>query len=267
MAGTIVSLSTAVTNRYVFELRYWFGHTYWDRCGKIINQILRDFDAWKFGDIGTGSCKILCEEQNQTFAFGPSKLDLSQSQDLKVVTLPPIADFANVADRFSEIVTSTIGVDSFSRIGFRCWYLYPTSSREDARERILSLKVMKGVRDFAADPETLSSPTLQFTVERATRQVRVAISTFEQQVELTPGIEQAARTRARDQPVRQQQILLEKLRARHMIASLPRCGVLVDLFAFIEDPPMGHGTSAGTFLVESAEEFGRMQAEILASSE
>jgi hypothetical protein len=35
---------------------YDFGHAYWDRCGRIINEIIATHESWNFENMGAGAC-------------------------------------------------------------------------------------------------------------------------------------------------------------------------------------------------------------------
>ena len=67
---SVVDLKTEVIHRYVFELRYEFGQTYWDRAGRVAREILSDSEGWDFDIIDMNHCQLTRRDQNLLFNFG-----------------------------------------------------------------------------------------------------------------------------------------------------------------------------------------------------
>lgn len=80
---------------------------------------------------------------------------------------------------------------------------------------------------------------------------------------IPPGVAEAARVVAKDQPTRQKEAMLSKYKAKHFIEQYPACGVLLDLDSYIEDPPIGSGVSPGDFIEKSAREFQSLMGHFL----
>ncbi len=259
---TIVDLRTEVVHRYVFELRYLFGHLYWDRCGRIINEIVSSEENWDFENIEGGVCQLVAREKNLHFTFSASKLDLSQTQSSEVENLEAADRFGATADSFSTKVAEILQVSEFPRIGFRAWYLYPTADREEAQERV------RGCWLLSPEIETLglgkvSETACRVVVELPSHMVRVAVTAFEQAVNLPSGLVQAAREKAREHHRDQRHILLDKMKAERIIKSYPQFGVLVDLDAFMEDPPYPDGPSVSTFVERAVSSFDTAKRALL----
>ena len=173
---TIVSLSTEVIHRFVFEVRYDFGQLYWDRAGRVSRQILSAFENWDSDSVSITTSRLSNRELNMVFNFGPAKLDLAQTQDADVDQLVSVGEFAKIAEDATSIVIESLELEWFSRIGFRMWHLYPTSDRNEAVSRISEL------RHFRIDTQSspaISNPTdiaYHVVEERSKNMLRIAIS-------------------------------------------------------------------------------------------
>jgi len=258
----IVHRTTEVVHRYVLELRYLLGHLYWDRCGKPINEIVSRDEGWDFDRIDGGTCHLCERERNLYFNVSALKLDLSQVQSAEVATLVTAPEFGSIADSLSVTVTEILQLSEFSRIGFRAWYLYPTTDRDDSYNRVRKLKVL------SPEIENLmlgrvSEAACRFVIERPGHMVRAAVTPCEPAVNLSPGIVRAARTKARDQPHHQRQLLLDKAKAEKIIQSYPQFGVLVDLDAYIEDPPYPNALSMSGFVEDARSSFEAIKSVLL----
>src|SRR5438552_2177385 len=62
----------------VFELRYRFGFSYLDRCGKILNRITREYPEWVVGnEISPQNAPLYSMRNNCRFNFSATRLDLN----------------------------------------------------------------------------------------------------------------------------------------------------------------------------------------------
>lgn len=261
--GKVLNLNTEVVHQYVFELRYGFGHLYWDRCGKVINEIISDNQEWDFDSIRNGVCHLTDREKNLHFNYSAGKLDLTQTQSIKVGTLLPIGEFASCADSFSSVVVNALELTDFTRIGFRAWYLYPAGDREESQELVRRSKLARLHPGLQEALGNVTETSYRLVVERPDHMVRIAVAPFEQAMDLPPGVIQTARERAKDHSRDQKRVLLDKIKAERVIKSYPQFGVLVDLDAYIEDPPYPDDLSVSDFIATAAEDFGTVKALVL----
>jgi hypothetical protein len=261
--ASVVTLSTGVVHRYIFELRYDFGHLYWDRCGRVINQIIASQEKWNFEKMGSGFCHLRSAEANLDFNYGWAKLDLMQSQDREVSSLLPIGEFGATAEALAGSVVSILQLDHFSRIGFRAHYLYPTSGLDQAHDVLKKLKLFSLHSELDQTLGTTSEASFRTVIQRPEQKVRIALSPFEQQINLSPGVVEAARTKARDRWKDQRKVLLAALKAQHMIKQFPQFGVLLDLDASIEEPPFPDSLSVSDFVSRAESEFRALMPRVL----
>lgn len=265
MPDQIVSLATCVRHRYVYELRYSFGHLFWDRCGKIANEIVGSEKRadWNFSAAGNGFFQCQSISENINFSYGWAKLDLSQAQGPKTEALMASSTFAMIADEVSSIVVETLRLSVFTRIGFRALYLFGTRDKEEANERLKELRAVRQTPEIWKSLGETAEFTFSTLVKRPGSMLKVSVSPFEQDVAIPPGIAEAARLAAKDEPARQKQARLEKYRAKHLIEQYPACGIVVDLDSYIEEPPIGSGVAPGEFVEKSATDFESLMARLL----
>jgi len=261
--AAVVGLNTSVVHRYIYELRYDFGHAYWDRCGRVINEIIAAHEKWNFENMGSGACHLRSSEQNLDFNYGWAKLDLSQTQDREVLTLLPAGEFGALAESLTEVVVRTLQLGDFTRIGFRSHYLFPTGSVDEAHGLLKRLKLFRMDPGTESEIGVTSEVSYRTVVQRPEHKLRIAVAPFEQQVNLPPGVIQAARAKARDHWKDQKDVIKAKLKAQHMIKHLPQYGLLLDLDASLEEPPYPDSISVSDFVTRAERDFRDLTPKIL----
>ena len=103
----VVSPSTGVAHRYIFELRYDLGFLYWDRVGRLACQLTSE-EGWDVESMNADRCVLSNAEKNIHFGYGPKKLDLAQTQSESVVALLEAHEFAALAEQFSGNVLEAL---------------------------------------------------------------------------------------------------------------------------------------------------------------
>lgn len=274
--STIVDLKTGIVHRYIYELRFDFGQVYWDRAGRIAKKILSEQENWDFERIDIGHCQLIYRDLNLTFNFGPTKLDLSQTQNAEVESLLPVGDFGKLAETFTSVVVETLELEYFPRIGFRVWQLYPSADRDESNEMVRNLKLFNADPGLLRTIGTMSEVSHRLVLDREKHMLRVAVAPFEQQVDLPPSLVRATKIKAYKQATetqrnpgidRRRQILIDKLKSQKKVDSYPQFGVLLDMDAYIEDPPYPNHLSVSDFLATAFEDFGDIRGPILAAIE
>ena len=260
-----LNLNTEVIHKYVFELRYDFGQLYWDRSGRVAKQILNEFDDWDFDSVDGGRCQLSNREQNVAFNFGPERLDLSQSQNADVDSLMDVGEFAKFAEDATARVIESLELEFFSRIGFRVLHLYPASDRENAEQLVGKLKLFQIDRDMSDVIRAPTEMSFRIVTERDKNMLRIAVSPFEQNIPLSPRILLAAKTEARQLSRNQRRARIDQLKAKKKIEHYPQFGVLLDLDAYLEEPPVPTDLSISEFILEAYADFSAVKSEVLAS--
>lgn len=258
-------VQSGVRHRIVFELRYESGELYWDRCGRVA-RVLAAKPGWSLQLTDVNGCHIWNEDQNLTFTYSPTKLDLVQSQNQDVSDLLSSGEFAVIAEEFCETVVRNLEVDFFPRIGFRLWTLYGTESVDDASSRIADMSFFSPSKALDGLGE-LSNLSHSVVIARPTHMVRVAATPFEQQVHIPPSVIAASRQQAHRHWKDQKKVLLQKLKAKKAIEAYPSVGVMIDLDAFIEDVPYPDEVAVHTFIEEATKGFDAICEVILSREE
>lgn len=266
MDSRIVDLKTQIAHRYVFELRYDFGFLCWDRAGRIASE-LASKEGWELASIDFNRCLLQNRDQNIRFSFGYAKLDLTQNQSNELQDLMSPHEFGALAHEFAATVAEALDQPFCTRMGFRVWRLFGTSDRIDAERRVRNLRWLSFQDGMDEQLGAISEASFRAVFVREDKLVRVAVAPFEQQVDLPASVVQAARERARDYKKGQHQVALAKLRAEKTIESYPHFGVLLDMDAYIEDPPFPTPLSASDFVSKATEDFDKMQPVVLAGNE
>ncbi len=261
----VVDRATGVPHRLVFELRYERGELFWDRCGRIA-RTLDSQEGWAPHSIDTNGCHIRNEDDNTVFSFSATSLSLSQSQSRDVEEVLPAERFAAIAEQFSEAVVGGLEVDTFPRMGFRLWTLFPTASLDDAASRVSRMTFFSPCQAIA-DLGQLSYVSHTVVIERSARMIRVAVTPFEQQVNLAPSLVAAARARAREHWGEQKKVLIQKLKARKTIRAYPAQGIMLDMDAYLEDLLSMKQIPVVEFITTSAKEFRLIARAILVEAD
>ncbi len=257
----VVDPSTAVRHRLVFELRYERGELYWDRCGRVARAVANR-EGWATNVIDANGCHIRNEDDNLVFSFSSTGVSLTQTQNRDVQEVLPADRFAALAEELSEMVVAALEVDALPRMGFRTWTLYPTASLDDATLRVSRMSFFAACSALT-DLGELSYPSHSVVIARPDRMVRVAVTPFEQQVNLAPSLLAAARQRAHEHWQDQRKVLIEKLKAQRAIKAYPSLGIMVDMDAYIEDVPSAKQIPICQFVNGATRDFGSIAQAIL----
>ncbi|MFO7901634.1 MAG: hypothetical protein R6U98_03145 [Pirellulaceae bacterium] len=273
--AAIVDLKTEIIHKYVYELRYEFGQVYWDRAGRIAKDILSEREEWDFDTIDINRCQLAHRDMNLSFNFGHAKLDLSQTQSADVETLVPVGEFGKLAEIVTSTLVNHLELEFFPRIGFRVWHLYAVADREQSQQFMRDLQLFS--LDAAASGELgeVSEVSHRLVTDRQSHMLRIAVAPFEQQVQLPPSVIRAAKAKAYRQETEKQRgpgidkrrrILIDQMKAKKTIAHYPQFGILLDLDAYVEDPPYPDDLSVSDFIAAAFDDFQHVKQTALAAA-
>jgi hypothetical protein len=133
-------------------------------------------------------------------------------------------------------VIDQLGLNEFTRIGLRAWYLFACNTKEEAEKWILDL----GYYDVCAKSKTAFNgevETTNFTMILSShdRKFRIALNGVENQAQLNLGKEILS-VRASSLPKDQREVLLKQMKVRHRMLVNPDFAAMIDVDAFQEDP-------------------------------
>lgn len=263
--ATVVDIHSVVRHKQVFELRYQFGHVFYDKLGRVAADLLSNYEGWSFAQLSSDHATLAHKELNLSFNYGVTTLALSQVQTAEVPELMESSEFAQVADRFAGHVVDAFEVTDFPRAGYRVWELFETSSREKAVELLSRSSLGK---DAYGAVKALGRPydlQLRAEVERENHILRIQIAPAQQQVEIDPATmaKLRAQTFTMDSRVRRQ-ALIDRERARRKVAAFPLNSLLVDLDASVEDPEYPQAFKPVDFIATAWQDMEEVAAVILA---
>ena len=264
--GIVVDPNSGVIHKYVYELRFDFGQVYWDRAGRIAREILTERDEWDFDRIDINNCQLAHRDLNLAFNFGHAKLDLNQTQTVDVESLLEVGEFSTLAETFTATVVNNLELEFFPRIGFRVWHLYPSSDREQSHKMVRDLKLFSLDSALSTTIGEMSEVSHRLVVDRQKHMLRIAVAPFEQQVELPPSLIRAAKIQAKREPRGQRQKRIDAMKAKKRIEHYPHFGVLLDLDAYIEDPPYPDDLSISDFISTAFGDFREISRTVLTAA-
>jgi hypothetical protein len=257
---------SGIVHSVVFELRYNYGLTYLDRCGSVMNQMLRQHPGWTYSAVNPQSGTLQDSKTEVRFTFGSQKLDLTQEQSPTVAQLMEIVEFARLAEDMTKTTVERLDLEEFSRIGFRVWRLFEYPSISEAKKALLraNLVAAENLKQKLNLPH-IDEVALTAIAHRGEAMARIAVAAVEQQIQIDPASVREAMTKARP-PAEQHKALLEKLKAEKRIKQYPQHAVLIDIDNFIDDPPYPKDLKITDFVADSynwSEETSRKLASLM----
>ena len=113
----------AVLQKLGFEVRYDFGFTYLDKCGRTINTILHESPEWMIkGDHPNPQEGSMVSIRNGcTFSFSPYSynFNLEMPKGGKPLDENDVSDFIEQADEISQVINNSLALNVFKRIGVK----------------------------------------------------------------------------------------------------------------------------------------------------
>jgi len=210
----------SIIHKLVYEVRYKFGYTYLDRCGRAINRIMREKPEWMpFVDEPNPQKAPLINTKNRNvFNFSALKYDLALEQEIgnkAALTKNNIREFQEDADYLSKIINEELGLQEFTRIGFRIWYLIGTESNMDSDKLISSLGILK-IDDLIAEIFNGKIENRNFTIifEGQDRKFRLSVNSVERKGASSYFDENVLKVHARQLPKNQKTHLMKQIKVK-----------------------------------------------------
>lgn len=227
-----------ILHRLVFELRYLYGFTFLDRCGKTMNAIMREAPEWLPRDqLSPQNSPLISVKNNCAFNFSSMKMDFGLEQPVEAEIEPTdVSHFIEQVDLVSRIVIDQLGLKEFSRIGIRAWYLFRCQDKEESERWLKQLELFtisdRLNRAFGGEVE---SAGVSVIILGDDRKFRIALNGVEKGGQIDRGSEVVLiNTRALSK--NQDKVFKEQLRRKGSLRAMPTSAALVDIDAFQEDP-------------------------------
>lgn len=116
----------------VLEVRYPYGHLYWDRCGQSILDIERQCFGWFSAKQENITGRLENPEKNLVVVFN----EQSFSFTARKLREPYLDEFTEEMQKIWRILQANFGLEEYDRIGLRFHYLIPKKSIEEAEAGI-----------------------------------------------------------------------------------------------------------------------------------
>jgi len=209
---------TAIRHKVVYEVRYWQGFTYLDRCGRILNRIVELNPDWVVRDaeVNPQGAPLANLRTGTRFNFSAAKYDFELEQVLGkelAIEQDDIDQFVEQAYLLSGIVHEELGLKEFAREGFRIWYLFAADSKEDSDTWISQLNVLSVDTIAKAFEGTIQARGFTVVIAGKERKVRISVNSAERFAQLDLGdsiLQINPRALSKDQD----KVLLQQLKPR-----------------------------------------------------
>ena len=229
-----------ILQKIVFELRYRHGFMYLDRCGRMINTIIREYPEWTIDPSNPNpqGATLVSLANSCVLSVGTRKLDLAIEMPLGGEPLreDDVTDVADQVDTTTAVVVDLLDLTDFSRIGCRLWYLFPCQNQQEAESWLASLgcySVSDGLKAaFGGATEAIG---ISVVISGEDRKYRIAFNGVQRAATVDVGKE-VLNVRAKDLPVDQRKMLLEQEKAKSRLRQAPDFPAMIDIYAFVEDP-------------------------------
>ena len=118
-----INNKSAIIHKLIFEVRYRWGYTYLDKCGRTVNRIMRERPEWiPFGsDPNPQNAPLISTKNGSRFNFSALKYDISLEQSAnqqQTLSRDNIDDVSTQIDYLANIVNDELNLNEFDRMGF-----------------------------------------------------------------------------------------------------------------------------------------------------
>jgi hypothetical protein len=246
--------------KVVFDVRYHFGYTYLDNCGRCLNMIMHDHPEWFMRDGASPSSAPLVSLTNSAcLNFSSTRYDLSIEKvpGEDPVSEEDVLEFFSQSDYIHDIISTHLGLAEFSRIGFRAWYLFGCDSEDEAERWLKSLGCYTISPALpSAFKGTLEDTGVSVLITGPDRKYRIAFHGVQRtaQVDFGQGL---LTLQPRYMHTGQKKALAERERLKKRMRQNPDFAAMIDIDAFQENP---HVIAPSRFLQSSKEQFLPMLA-------
>lgn len=229
-----------IVQQVVFELRYLYGYSCFDRCGRVVNAILRNWPEWILANTDASPQNVpLVNTNNECrFNFSTRKLDFGMQQGVGEISLSveDLDEFAKQVEDLSQLVVTELDLTEFTRIGFRTWYLFECKNTAEAEKWLRAL----GLYQVSPNLESgfggrIEATSMAVVIEAADRRFRVAFNSIERSIPLNLG-DGLLNIPAHSLPRHQKEHLVEQIKLKKKLAHNPPFAAMIDIDAYQDDP-------------------------------
>lgn len=156
-----IEFEKLIIERFIIEVRYLHGYLYWDNCGKIWKTLLDKWPNFKEIEVSTEKAVLKMHEESLELRFNKNNINIGQEYPPSSLKL-----FKELSNMVIPLIAKTFEIASFSRIGNRIFYLYPTDNPDEAADIIKSTGLLN-ISKEKTDPfgEKMLEPRVRFVLQ------------------------------------------------------------------------------------------------------
>ncbi|HUT24489.1 MAG TPA: hypothetical protein VM492_09125 [Sumerlaeia bacterium] len=240
MKWMMISNKPVIVHKLVFELRYSYGFSYLDKCGWVVNSIMRDRPEWILANTSPNpqNAPLINTNNNCRFNFSSLKLDLTVEQGLGEASLTEddVSDFLTQVEEITPVVVDGLDLREFTRIGFRVWYMFACGSSDEAETWLRDLGCCQVSQRVAGSFRGRVKATgFSVVIESEDRSFRIAFNGVERSLPVNLGGE-VLNIPPHTLHENQREHLLKQIRTKKRIEHNPQFAAMIDIDAYQEMP-------------------------------
>jgi hypothetical protein len=229
-----------------------------------MNAIMRAHPEWIPRDqVSPQNSPLISLSNGCAFSFSSVKFDLWLEGSVdNGIDFEGAGSFAAQVDALSAIVIDELGLDEFTRIGLRAWYLFRCDSTEDSERWLRTLGVVqvseRVTKAFGGEIESVSGSLVIVGQER---KYRIGFNAAEKSAEINRGSETVV-LRQSGLTQKQDAIYKRQLKQKRYGHGAPVYAAVVDIDAYVDNP---HSVEPRDFVETSRAKFLAQLGSALAS--
>jgi len=122
-----IEFEKLIIERVILEARYTNGYLYWDNCGRIWKTVFEKWPSFKEMELSPQRAVLKMHDEGLELKFDKNSVNINQEYPPSSFKL-----FKELSDMIIPLIAQTFEINSFSRIGNRIFYLYPTDNIDEA---------------------------------------------------------------------------------------------------------------------------------------
>lgn len=169
------------------EIRYDTAYTLWDRAGLIWSKASSEWSNLRILEAAPNVTKFILNDRMELQVT----LDKAHLIDLKATS--SLKEFIEFAEIFINLVTKSLEINKFTRLGFRLNYFKNFPDQASAADALLACKkiVIPEGKHFNIQGKVLL-PRYSFTWQGESTAIRVSLSAQDRKIDfnVSPGVEE-----------------------------------------------------------------------------
>lgn len=133
MKAKRIEFDKLTVERFILEVQYSHGYLYWDNCGRVWKTVLEKWPEFEAIEVSPEKAVIKMHDEGLELRFDKNNINISQDYPPSSLKL-----FKELSSMVIPLIAKTFEIQSFTRIGNRIFYLYPTNNPDEATDIVKS---------------------------------------------------------------------------------------------------------------------------------